>query len=243
MRAHAVVVAAPGVRPGEVRYRTLRSDPPLLLRPTPAGLHLVGGAAGPLGGDRLDLEVIVEAGAHLRVRSAAASIVLPGAGVSDVRVQASVADGASLDWAPEPTVSVQGSRHQQRTEVSVDGTGQATWTETLVLGRTGESGGDLDATLRLVRSGVTALHQQLGCGASAPGWSGLAGMGGHRVVCTTVGVGVGHGGSLTGHDEATGARGMIVGLDDGVTLAQVVADDVPAASSLMASLAIRSTPG
>lgn len=243
MRAHAAVVAAPGVRPGEVRYRTLRSDPPLLLRPTPAGLHLVGGAAGPLGGDELDLEVVVEAGAHLRVRSAAASIVLPGEGTSDVRVRATVADDASLDWAPEPTVSVQHSRHRQHTSVTVEGTGRVTWTETLVLGRTGERGGALDATLRVVRDDVPALHQQLGCGGQTPGWSGVAGMGGHRVVCTTVGVGAGHQGSVTAHDEVTGARGMVVTLDEGVTLAQVVADDAPDATALMAALAIRSAPG
>ena len=56
MRAHASARAA---RVGaETRLVELRSDPPLVLRATPAGLHLVGGAGGPLGGDELALEGI-----------------------------------------------------------------------------------------------------------------------------------------------------------------------------------------
>ncbi|MEM7286662.1 MAG: urease accessory protein UreD [Actinomycetota bacterium] len=243
MRAQAVVVAIPGIRTGDVRYTTLRSDPPLLLRPTPAGLHLLGGAAGPLGGDRLDLEVVVEAGAHLTIRSAAASLVLPGASPSDVRVRASVAPGASLDWAPEPTISVRGSRHRQRAEVRVAEGGRVSWTETLVLGRTGEPGGDLDAGLRIEHAGRPVVHQQLGCGAGASGWDGVASMNANRVASTVVAVGVAAHGSVTGHDEATGARGMRVALESDVSLAQAVAADAPAAAAMLASLAIRSAPG
>ena len=243
MRAHAIVVAGPGRRRGEIRYRTLRSDPPLLLRPTPAGLHLVGGAAGPLGGDELDLEVHVEPGADLRVRSAAASLVLPGTGASDVRVRATVADGASLDWAPEPTVSVAGSRHRQRSEVQVDDGGRVTWTETLVLGRTAEPGGDLDATLRIERGEATVLHQQLGCGAAAPGWNGVAGLGMHRVVATSVAIGRTVTGSLTHHDDATPAMGMAVALEPDVGLIQAVGPDAPSAAAVLTALAIQAGPG
>lgn len=243
MRAHAVVVAAPGRRAGEVRYRTLRSDPPLLLRPTPAGLHLVGGAAGPLGGDELDLEIHVAAGADLRVRSAAASLVLPGSGISDVRVRATVAEGASLDWAPEPTVSVVGSRHRQRSDVHVEAGGVVRWTETLVLGRTGEPGGDLDATLRIERDRAPVLHQQLGCGSDAPGWSGVAGLGSHRVVGTCVTVGLRATGAPPRHDERTDARGMAVVLTPDVSLAQAVGPDAPATAAILTALAIQAGPG
>lgn len=242
MRAHAVVVAARGNRPDEVRYRTLRSDPPLLLRPTQAGLYLVGGAAGPLGGDELDLEVHVEAGASLRVRSAAASIVLPGAESSDVRVHATVAEGASLDWAPEPTVSVQGSRHRQRADVCAHASSVVQWSEILVLGRTGELGGELDATLRIERGDAAVVHQQLGCGGQAPGWNGVAGMGSHRVIGTSVSVGQEAGRSLTRAGEAD-ARGMIVALDGDVVLAQAVASNVPELGALLTALAIAAAPG
>ena len=50
-------------------------------------MHLVGGAAGPLGGDRLRLEIEVGAGALLDVRSVAASLALPGAGGAQSRLE------------------------------------------------------------------------------------------------------------------------------------------------------------
>jgi urease accessory protein len=75
LRAHA---SARAERVGDVsRLVELRSDPPLVLRATPAGLHLVGGAAGPLGGDELALDITVGAGACLVVRSAAATLAQP----------------------------------------------------------------------------------------------------------------------------------------------------------------------
>ena len=56
----------------------LRSQAPLILRQTPEAVYLVGGAAGPLGGDVLELRIDVRAGATLRLRTAAAAVALPG---------------------------------------------------------------------------------------------------------------------------------------------------------------------
>ncbi len=67
--------AGPG---GATRLPVLASQAPLVLRRTPAAVYLVGGAAGPLGGDSLALRITVGAGAFLRVRTAAAAIALPG---------------------------------------------------------------------------------------------------------------------------------------------------------------------
>jgi len=44
----------------------------------PDTVHLVSTAATPLGGDSIVIRVIVEPGARLRVRSAAATVALPG---------------------------------------------------------------------------------------------------------------------------------------------------------------------
>ena len=49
-----------------------------MLRRTPDAVYLVGGAAGPIGGDSLELRIDVRAGAALRVRTAAAAVALPG---------------------------------------------------------------------------------------------------------------------------------------------------------------------
>ncbi|RZU48987.1 UreD urease accessory protein [Krasilnikovia cinnamomea] len=82
MRAAARIVAEADGR-GGTRLSVLRGEPPLLLRRTgaaggPATVHLVGGAAGPLGGDDLRLDVEVGPGAWLEVRSVAATLALPG---------------------------------------------------------------------------------------------------------------------------------------------------------------------
>ena len=73
MRARARVVVAAG------RLAVLDSRAPLVLRRTgPDEVYLVGGAAGPLGGDDLCLSVEVGTGDRLRLRTAAASVALPG---------------------------------------------------------------------------------------------------------------------------------------------------------------------
>src|SRR5258707_5048003 len=98
MRAAARVVAVLDAR-GRTRLAVLHGEPPLLPRRTGDGrVHLVGGAAGPLGGDDLLLSLEVGAGASLQVGTVAASVALPGrdGAPSRVRVQASVADGGCL---------------------------------------------------------------------------------------------------------------------------------------------------
>lgn len=83
VRAHARITAAPDAR-GGTALPELAGDGPLALRRIRAGagearVCLVGAMAGPLGGDRLRLDVRVEAGAALSVTSAAATLALPGA--------------------------------------------------------------------------------------------------------------------------------------------------------------------
>lgn len=146
---------------GRTRYRTLRSEPPLLLRPTGGGLLLVGGAAGPLGGDDLMLELIVETGAELVVRSAAASMALPGSRRSRLSVRAQVGERARLDFAPEPLVSVAGGDHQQRAYVELSASSILRWREITVFGRSDEEPGRLDLGLRVERDGQPLVHQDV----------------------------------------------------------------------------------
>src|SRR5580692_7692395 len=93
------VVGAGGV----TRLPVLASQAPLVLRRTPESVYLVGGAAGPLGGDSLALRIAVGAGAFLRVRTAAASIALPGLDglESELRVTVTVGAGGRLEYLPE----------------------------------------------------------------------------------------------------------------------------------------------
>lgn len=187
MLAHAVLVAE--TRQGRLSLPVLRSDPPILLRPTGDTVHLVGGSAGPLGGDRLQLDVTVRRRACLRLRSAAASVVLPGASASSLHLTVTVEPGGHLDWHPEPAVSVAGGSHEQVVDVELQGDATMEWTETVVLGRSGEPSGDWQSRMRVVRDGTVVTHQQLDVGPSHLGSDGPAVMNGRRVSATRLIVG------------------------------------------------------
>jgi urease accessory protein len=197
MRASARVVAEPDGR-GGTRLATLRGESPLLLRQTIGGygrrtVHLVGGAAGPLGGDELHLSVEVRPGAALTLRTVAASIALPGrAGapsrtVLDVRVGA----GASLEYLPEQLVAAAGCAHQALSTVELDEGARLLWREELVCGRHAESPGDATVSTHVTYAGVALLRQSLAVGPNAPGWAGAAVLGGARATGSLLHVGPG----------------------------------------------------
>jgi urease accessory protein len=178
-RARLVADGAPG---GGTRIVTARSDAPLALRATPAGVYLVGSAAGPLGGDDLVLDLEVRTGADLTVRTSAASVALPGDGPSQVRVNAQVQAGARLRWLPEPTVAAAGCDHHIECRVELDGDARLTWREEIILGRHGEGTGSIEAGLHVDLDGTALLHQCLRFGPGHPGWDGPAVVGPHRAV-------------------------------------------------------------
>jgi urease accessory protein len=188
MEATARIVAEPDGR-GGTRLGVLRGEPPLLPRRTGGGgpaaeVHLVGGAAGPLGGDRLTLEIAVRAGATLRVRTVAATVALPGPGPSSTVVRATVAAGGWLDWRPEPVIAADGCRHTIESHVDIDDGGRLTWREEAVLGRHGEAGGSLVLRTRARYGGTPLLYQDLNLDPRDPGCLGPAGLAGAKVVGT-----------------------------------------------------------
>jgi urease accessory protein len=181
VRATARIVAVAG--DSGTRLATVRSEPPLLLRRTgPETVHLVGGAAGPLGGDRLRIEIEVGPGALLCLRTVAASLALPGAsgGASLLEVHATVAAGGRLRWLPEPLIAARACDHVSRSTVELDEGASLVWREELVCGRHGEQPGDarLDTTVRY--AGGTLMRQEVAVGPRAAGWDGPAVLGGGR---------------------------------------------------------------
>ncbi|MGK5677821.1 urease accessory protein UreD [Actinoplanes sp. URMC 104] len=191
MRARSRVAAESDGR-GGTRLTVLHSESPLLLRRTgPATLHLVGGGAGPLRGDDLRLEISVGPGAALEIRSVAAQLALPGRGHlprSRLEVHASVAEGATLRWLPEPLIAAAGCDHLSVTRVDVADGGALLWRDDLVCGRHGEQPGDvvMDTTIRY--AGRTLYRHEVSVGPAAPGWSGAAVLGGGRALGTVVAV-------------------------------------------------------
>ncbi|GAA0963487.1 urease accessory protein UreD [Actinocorallia libanotica] len=206
---------------GRTRLTRLRSDGPLALRETPDGLYLVGAAAGPVGGDRLRLEITVGAGASLRIRSVATAMALPGRGESVYTVDARVE--GYLDFAPEPTIAVRGCRHRAVSRIELGAEGDVRWLEELVLGRHREEPGRHVGRIDVTRLGVPLLRHELRLDASARS---RAVLGGARAV-----------GSLVRTAATAGPHAedglTVLPLAAGGTLASAVAPDSAALRRLL----------
>jgi urease accessory protein len=228
----------------------LRAEAPLLIRVTAedAGapesecsvglqVHLVGGAAGPLGGDRLSFVVDVQEQSRLTVRSVGASLAQPGharAGGSTATVRASVAPGAILDWWPEPIVSVIGSEHTQTTVVDIDPAARLVrWVDEMVLGRHGEPGGRLVLHQRVTVGGVPLLRHTA---TFDPRLAGIGRHGRHRVAIT--GVVVGHPSSAAEVLVDPDVRCVRYPLSDTCTAWIALADDLDRARRALGALGL-----
>ena len=181
VKASAAVVAERGAD-GTLRLPVQRSQAPLILRRTAEAVYLVGGAAGPVGGDVLELRIEVREGAALRLRTAAAALALPGRDGQEsvLSVTVAVAAGARLEYLPEPTVAANGARH--RTEIRVDlATGAAlVLRDEVILGRHGERGGACRTRLRVDLAGVPLLRHELDVSGTDEVSLGPAVLAGHR---------------------------------------------------------------
>jgi urease accessory protein len=189
VRAEAELVAERGPA-GELRLPVQRSQAPLVLRRTAGAVYLVSGAAGPLGGDTLELRIEVRPGAALRLRTVAAAVALPGRHGQESRltVTATVGPGARLEYLPEPTVTADGARH--RTEISVRLAEDAALVlrDEVLLGRHGEQGGHCCTRLRVDRDSGSGqrplLRHELDVDGAHPAARGPAVLAGHRAAGT-----------------------------------------------------------
>lgn len=189
VRALARIAARPDGC-GGTALPVLESQGPLALRRTRASgaearVMLVGAMSGRHGGDRLAVEAHVDEGARLDVRSAVATIALPGQTKEEARydIRLTVADGGELRWLPEQLISAAGSELCVATRVDLGSAARLVLREEQVLGRAGEEPGRLASRLIVRVAGRTVLHQELACGPGAPGgWDGPAVLDGHRAV-------------------------------------------------------------
>ena len=224
MRASAALVADLSGATGRTRCTTLRSDPPLTLRATDDEVvHLVGSAAGPVGGDDLRLSLAVGPGGRLTVRSVAAAVVLPGpsGAASSLAVEATIGAGASLRWLPEPTIVARGCDHRAPTHLDLAPDAELVWREVIVLGRHGEPPGSLLQRLRVDVGGHPLLRNDLAVGPRWPGSLGPAGVGDARAVATALVVGPAAG--RLHHHGTDEVRGAVLPLGDRAALVTVLA--------------------
>jgi urease accessory protein len=204
--AAAAIVAARDSG-GVTRLPVLASEVPLVLRRTPEAVYLIGGAAGPIGGDWLALEITVGAGAFLRLRTAAASIALPGLDglESELRVTASVAAGGCLEYLPEPIVVTAGARHASVFAVTLEAGASLLLRDEILLGRHGEAGGAMRSVLRVDYAGRALLRQSLEVTGTDAASLGPAVLSGHRAVGNLLRVNAADGGA-----EAVGNTDVVV---------------------------------
>ncbi|WP_433365752.1 urease accessory protein UreD [Actinoplanes sp. CA-142083] len=233
MKAAARIVAEADGR-GGTRLAVLRGESPLLLRRTGGRggpgvtVHLVGGAAGPLRGDELSVEVTVGAAAHLIVRSVAAQLALPGKpGSSPSRLSLVAEVAGTLDWQPEPLIAAAGCDHRTGTRVDVAEGGALLWREDLVLGRHAEPTGTVRLSTTIRHAGRTLYRHDLAVG---PGLDSPAVLGGFRALGTLVAVP-----GLAGGAPATGQAAIMPLAGPGV-LATAVGADIREVTSFLRPL-------
>lgn len=179
---------------GATRLPVLSSQVPLVLRRTPDAVYLVGGAAGPLGGDDLTLTIEVRDGATLRVRTAAAAVALPGADgrESVLRVTATVGAGARLEYLPEPTVVAGNARHRVDLSVTLAAGAALLLRDEIILGRHGERGGSCVTRLLVDHDGAPLLRQEVPVSGTDKVSLGPAVLAGNRAFGSLLVAGPGH---------------------------------------------------
>jgi len=237
MRSRIEIVAQyrSGSVPGAGRtvVTTIRAGYHFAGRQTGDGVvHLVGTAAGPLGGDDATIAVRLGPGAQLRLRSAGATIVQPGLHdpVSRLGMELQIGDDARLDVACEPTVVIHRAEHRARAEVELAGNGQVRLLEQVLLGRSNEPGGGWSGRTTLTRDGAPELRHTLR--------SALFAQEGVRVVSTLLVSGTGARASTSGRAVALplAAGGMLV-TSTGPDALTVQADLLDAAARALAPAA------
>ncbi|MGV9802227.1 urease accessory protein UreD [Mycobacterium sp. NPDC003449] len=161
MHSEVLIVASPG------RLPRIEAAGGLAARRTgPDSVHLVSRAATPLGGDSITVRVTVEPGARLAIRTAAATLVLPGAQTPWSQAGWELDVAGELDLDPEPTVVAGGSRHRTATRLRLSDTAQVRIRERIQIGRSGERQGFWSGTLHADVGAMPLLRHriELGCG-------------------------------------------------------------------------------
>ena len=116
----------------------------------PDTVHLIGTAATPLGGDTITVRISVAAGAHLKVRSVAASLAMPGGYQTHSSAQwhFEVGAGASLIFDPEPMVVVSDASHSVVNTIVLQQDSRLWLRERTQIGRFEESSGRWSSAMR-----------------------------------------------------------------------------------------------
>ena len=128
-------------------------------------VHLVSAAATPLGGDTISVRVVVEPGARLRLRSAAATVILPGAATATSHAGLALEVAGHLDV----DLGADGDRRraQRTTRPSareLDAAGTLRLRERIQIGRSTEREGFWSGSLRVDLKAQPLLRHRIEMG-------------------------------------------------------------------------------
>ncbi|MEO3759422.1 urease accessory protein UreD [Mycobacterium sp. B14F4] len=159
MRSEVLIVACSSRRP------RIECTGGLAARLTePDTVHLVSAAATPLGGDYLHVRVVVEAGARLRVRSAAATVTLPGVTTPESQAIWTLEVAGDLDLDPQPTIVAATSWHHASTRLDLGCAGRIRVRERVQIGRTDERQGFWSGSLHADVGGMPLVRHRIELG-------------------------------------------------------------------------------
>lgn len=130
-------------------------------------VHLISTAATPLGGDTIRVRVIVEPGAVLRLRTAAATMAMPGPLTMESRADWELEVAGRLDVDPQPTIVAGQARHVTSMRLTVTGQGRVRLRERIQVGRSGERQGFWTGALRADVDGAPLLRHRIELGAGS----------------------------------------------------------------------------
>jgi urease accessory protein len=133
----------------------------------PDTVHLVSAAATPLGGDAVHIRVVVEAGSRLRVRTAAATVTLPGSTTPESHALWALEVAGELDVDPQPTVVAATSRHITSTRLELAATGRVRLRERIQIGRYSERQGFWSGSLHADVDGSPLLRHRIELGSGS----------------------------------------------------------------------------
>ena len=133
-------------------------------RTEPDTVHLVSAAATPLGGDAINIRVVVEAGARLRVRTAAATVTLPGPATPESHAFWTLEVAGDLDVDPQPSIVAATSRHFTSTRLELAGSGRVRLRERIQIGRSDERQGFWSGSMHADVDGAPLLRHRVELG-------------------------------------------------------------------------------
>ncbi|MFV8315479.1 urease accessory protein UreD [Mycobacterium sp. 23] len=130
-------------------------------------VHLISTAAIPLGGDTIDIRVIVENGARLRLRSAAATVALPGAETDTSHACWEIDVAGELDVDLQPTVVAATARHLSAVTLRLHEEGRVRFKERVQIGRCNEDRGFWSGSIHADRHSQPMLRHRVELGAGS----------------------------------------------------------------------------